>query len=246
MKYVLGPDLPTGGIIVEPKESMLETYRTGKGGFKTRARWNVEDTGRGQYQIIITEIPYQVQKSRLIEKLAEIIELKKSPGLVDVRDESAEDIRIVLEPKSKNIDPAILMESLFKISELENRVSLNMNVLDATRTPRVMDLREVLQSWLDHRREVLLRRSNQRLAKIADRLEILDGYMIAFLNIDEVIRIIRFEDHPKQELMKAFKLTERQADAILNMRLRALNKLCLLYTSPSPRDKRQSRMPSSA
>ena len=144
---------------------------------------------------------------------------------MDVRDESAEDIRIVLEPKSKNIDPAILMESLFKISELESRVSLNMNVLDATRTPRVMDLREVLQSWLDHRREVLLRRSNQRLTKIADRLEILDGYMIAFLNIDEVIRIIRFEDHPKQDLMKAFKLTERQADAILNMRLRALNKL---------------------
>ena len=225
MNFVLGPDLPTGGVIVEPRESMLETYKTGKGGFKVRARWNVEDTGRGQYQIIITEIPYQVQKSRLIEKLAEIIELKKSPGLVDVRDESAEDIRIVLEPKSKNIDPALLMESLFKISELENRVSLNMNVLDATRTPRVMDLREVLQSWLDHRREVLLRRSNQRLSKIADRLEILDGYMIAFLNIDEVIRIIRFEDNPKQELMKAFKLTERQADAILNMRLRALNKL---------------------
>ena len=225
MNYVLGPDLPTGGVIVEPRESMLETYKTGKGGFKVRARWNVEDTGRGQYQIIITEIPYQVQKSRLIEKLAEIIELKKSPGLVDVRDESAEDIRIVLEPKSKNIDPAILMESLFKISELESRVSLNMNVLDATRTPRVMDLREVLQSWLDHRREVLLRRSNQRLTKIADRLEILDGYMIAFLNIDEVIRIIRFEDHPKQDLMEAFKLTERQADAILNMRLRALNKL---------------------
>ena len=225
MNYVLGPDLPTGGIIVEPKESMLETYKTGKGGFKVRARWNVEDTGRGQYQIVITEIPYQVQKSRLIEKLAEIIELKKSPGLVDVRDESAEDIRIILEPKSKNIDPALLMESLFKISELENRVSLNMNVLDATRTPRVMDLREVLQSWLDHRRVVLLRRSKQRLAKIADRLEILDGYMIAFLNIDEVIRIIRFEDHPKQELMKVFKLTERQADAILNMRLRALNKL---------------------
>ena len=225
MNYVLGPDLPTGGIIVEPKESMLETYRTGRGGFKVRARWNVEDTGRGQYQIIITEIPYQVQKSRLIEKLAEIIELKKSPGLVDVRDESAEDVRIVLEPRSKNIDPALLMESLFKISELENRVSLNMNVLDATRTPRVMDLREVLQSWLDHRREVLLRRSRQRLAKIADRLEVLDGYMIAFLNLDEVIRIIRFEDKPKQELIKAFGLTERQAEAILNMRLRALNKL---------------------
>jgi len=225
MNFVLGPDLPTGGIIVEPKESMLETYKTGRGGFKVRARWNVEDMGRGQYQIIITEIPYQVQKSRLIEKLAEIIELKKSPGLIDVRDESAEDVRIVLEPRSKNIDPALLMESLFKISELENRVSLNMNVLDATRTPRVMDLREVLQSWLDHRRVVLLRRSNQRLAKIADRLEILEGYMIAFLNIDEVIRIIRFEDHPKSALIEAFKLTGRQAESILNMRLRALNKL---------------------
>jgi len=225
MNFVLGPDLPTGGIIVEPKESMLETYKTGRGGFKVRARWNVEDMGRGQYQIIITEIPYQVQKSRLIEKLAEIIELKKSPGLIDVRDESAEDVRIVLEPRSKNIDPALLMESLFKISELENRVSLNMNVLDATRTPRVMDLREVLQSWLDHRRVVLLRRSNQRLAKIADRLEILEGYMIAFLNIDEVIRIIRFEDHPKLALIEAFKLTDRQAESILNMRLRALNKL---------------------
>ena len=225
MNHVLGPDLPTGGIIVEPKASMLETYRTGKGGFKVRARWSVEDTGRGQYQIVVTEIPYQVQKSRLIEKLAEIIELKKSPGLVDVRDESAEDIRIVLEPRSKNIDAALLMESLFKISELESRVSLNMNVLDVTRTPRVMDLREVIQSWLDHRRVVLIRRSEQRLSKIADRLEILDGYMIAFLNMDEVIRIIRFEDHPKQDLMKAFGLTERQADAILNMRLRALNKL---------------------
>ncbi|WP_427450687.1 DNA topoisomerase IV subunit A [Litorimonas sp. WD9-15] len=225
MNYVLGPDLPTGGIIVEPKESMLDAYTTGKGGFKVRARWHVEDVGRGQYQIIITEIPYQVQKSRLIEKLADIIEQKKSPGLVDVRDESAEDIRIVLEPRSKNIDAALLMESLFKISELENRVSLNMNVLDATRTPRVMDLREVLQSWLDHRREVLLRRSRQRLAKIADRLEVLDGYMIAFLNIDEVIRIIRFEDKPKQELIAKFSLTERQAEAILNMRLRALNKL---------------------
>ena len=225
MGYVLGPDLPTGGIIVEPKDSMLEAYSTGKGGFKVRARWSVEETGRGQYQIVITEIPYQVQKSRLIEKLADIIETKKSPGLADVRDESAEDIRIVLEPRSKNIDATLLMESLFKESELEKRVSLNMNVLDATRTPRVMNLREVLKSWLNHRREVLIRRSEQRLAKIADRLEVLDGYMIAFLNIDEVIRIIRFEDKPKDELIKAFGLTERQADAILNMRLRALNKL---------------------
>ncbi len=225
MDHILGPDLPTGGIIVEPKDSMLEAYATGRGGFKVRARWHTEETGRGQYQIIVTEIPYQVQKSRLIEKLAEIIETKKAPGLDDVRDESAEDIRIVLEPKSKNIDATLLMESLFKISELESRVSLNMNVLDATRTPRVMNLREVLQAWLDHRREVLLRRSNQRLGKIADRMEVLDGYMIAFLNLDEVIRIIRFEDKPKEELIKAFKLTERQADAILNMRLRALNKL---------------------
>ena len=225
MDHILGPDLPTGGIIIEPKANMLEAYATGKGGFKVRARWSAEDTGRGMYQIIVTEIPYQVQKSRLIEKLAEVIETKKAPGLADVRDESAEDIRIVLEPRSKNIDPALLMESLFKITELESRVSLNMNVLDANRTPRVMNLREVLQSFLDHRREVLLRRSQQRIDKIALRMEILDGYMIAFLNLDEVIRIIRFEDHPKQELIKAFNLTERQADAILNMRLRALNKL---------------------
>ncbi len=225
MDHMMGPDLPTGGIIIEPKANMLEAYATGKGGFKVRARWNVEDMGRGMYQIIITEIPYQVQKSRLIEKLAEVIENKNAPGLADVRDESAEDIRIVLEPRSKNIDPALLMESLFKVTELESRVSLNMNVLDANRTPRVMNLREVLQSFLDHRRDVLLRRSQQRIDKIADRMEVLDGYMIAFLNLDEVIRIIRFEDHPKQDLIKAFNLTERQADAILNMRLRALNKL---------------------
>ncbi|WP_121100398.1 DNA topoisomerase IV subunit A [Litorimonas taeanensis] len=225
MSHILGPDLPTGGIIVEPKASMLEAYETGKGSFKVRSRWSVEDTGRGTYQIIVTEIPYQVQKSRLIEKLAEVIETKKAPGLADVRDESAEDVRIVLEPRSKNIDPALLMESLFKISELESRVSLNMNVLDATRTPRVMNLREVIQAWLDHRREVLQRRSRQRLGKIDLRMEVLDGFMIAFLNLDEVIRIIRFEDKPKEELIKAFKLTERQADAILNMRLRSLNKL---------------------
>ena len=225
MGYIKGPDLPTGGIIVESQESMLDAYKTGKGGFKVRARWNVEDMGRGQYQIIVTEIPYQVQKSRLIEKLAELIENKKVPWLADVRDESAEDVRIVLEPKSKNIEAELLMESLFKLSALESRVSLNMNVLDATRTPRVMDLREVIQAFLDHRRIVLQRRSQQRLGKIEDRMEVLEGYRIAYLNIDEVIRIIRFEDEPKAELMKAFKLSERQADAILNMRLRALNKL---------------------
>jgi topoisomerase-4 subunit A len=225
LDYIKGPDLPTGGIIVDSQDAILEAYKTGKGSFKVRSRWHKEDLGRGMYQIIVTEIPYQVQKSRLIEKLAEVIENKKAPWLEDVRDESAEDIRIVLEPKSKNIDPELLMESLFKITDLESRTSLNMNVLDATRTPRVMNLREVIQAFLDHRREVLQRRSRQRLGKIIDRMEILDGYMIAFLNIDEVIRIIRFEDKPKEELMKAFKLTERQADAILNMRLRALNKL---------------------
>ena len=225
LDYIKGPDLPTGGIIVDSQESILEAYKTGKGSFKVRSRWHKEDLGRGMYQIIVTEVPYQVQKSRLIEKLAEVIENKKAPWLEDVRDESAEDIRIVLEPKSKNIDPELLMESLFKITDLESRTSLNMNVLDETRTPRVMNLREVIQAFLDHRREVLQRRSRQRLGKIIDRMEILDGYMIAFLNIDEVIQIIRFEDKPKEELMKAFKLTERQADAILNMRLRALNKL---------------------
>ncbi|MGJ8559382.1 MAG: DNA topoisomerase IV subunit A [Litorimonas sp.] len=225
VSHILGPDLPTGGIMVESPESILEAYKTGRGGFRVRARWSVEDLGRGQYQIVVTEIPYQVQKSRLIEKLADVIESKKASGLADVRDESAEDIRIVLEPRSKNIDPRVLMESLFKMSELESRVSLNMNVLDAQGVPRVMDLREVIQSWLDHRRVVLLRRTNQRLEKIALRLEVLEGYLIAFLNLDEVIRIVRYEDKPKDELIAAFNLTERQAEAILNMRLRALNKL---------------------
>ena len=225
LEHVKGPDFPTGGIIIEPYENIVEAYATGRGGFRVRARWEKEDLGRGQYQIVITEIPYQVQKSRLIEKLAELIDGKKNPWLADVRDESAEDIRIVLEPKSKNVEPEMLMESLFKTSQLESRISLNMNVLDATGTPRVMGLREVIQAWLDHRREVLQRRSNQRLGKIKDRMEILEGLKIAYLNLDEVIRIVRFEDHPKEELIKSFKLTERQADAILNMRLRALNKL---------------------
>lgn len=225
MDYVQGPDFPTGGICIEDKGDMLEAYATGRGGFRTRARWFTEKLDRGQYQIVVTEIPYQVQKSRLIEKLADVIETKKAPWLADVRDESAEDIRIILEPKSKNIDADLLMESLFKITDLENRFSMNLNVLDANRTPRVMNLRECLQAFLDHRRDVLQRRSRQRLGKIEARMEILDGLLIAYLNIDEVIRIVRFEDDPKAELIKAFKLTERQADAILNMRLRALNKL---------------------
>ncbi|MBC6411838.1 MAG: DNA topoisomerase IV subunit A, partial [Hyphomonadaceae bacterium] len=225
MQHIKGPDFPTGGVIIEPRDTMLETYRSGKGSFRSRARWHTEDLGRGMYQIVVTEIPYQVQKGRLIEKLAEIVETKKVPWLADVNDESAENIRIVLGPKSRSIDPDMLMESLFRLTPLENRVSLNMNVLDATRTPRVMDLREVLRAWLDHRREVLQRCSSHRLGKTLDRMEVLDGYMIAYLNVDEVIRIIRFAEKPKEELIKTFGLTGRQADAILNMRLRALNRL---------------------
>ena len=225
MNYVQGPDFPTGGIIIEPRDSMLEAYATGRGGFKMRARWSVEKLDRGMWQIVVTEIPYQVQKSRLIEKLADIIENKKAPFLSDVRDESAEDVRVVLEPKSKNIDPELMMESLFKISDLESRFSMNLNVLDATGVPRVMTLRECLQAFLDHRRIVLQRRTQTRVDKIVARMEILAGLLIAYLNIDEVIRIVRFEDKPKDALMSAFDLTERQAEAILNMRLRALNKL---------------------
>ncbi len=225
MDHVKGPDFPTGGIIIEPHENMIQAYKTGKGSFKTRAKWETEDLGRGQWQVVVTEIPYQVQKSRLIEKLADVIESKKASWLADVRDESAEDIRIILEPKSKNLDPKLFMESLFKLTDLENRFSMNLNVLDANRTPRVMNLREVIQAFLDHRRAVLIRRSNYRLEKIDDRLEVLNGLLVAHLNIDEVIRIVRFEDHPKAELIKTFNLTERQAEAILNMRLRALNKL---------------------
>lgn len=225
MKNVQGPDLPTGGIIVEPRKNMLKAYATGRGSFKVRARWQVEDLGHGRWHIVVTEIPYQVQKSRLIEKLAGIIESKKALGLADIRDESTEDIRIILEPRSRNIEPELLMESLFRISDLENRISLNMNVLDATGTPRVMGLREVIQSFLDHRRAVMRRRTGHRLEKIENRMEILEGYRIAYLNLDEVTRIIRYEDEPKTELINAFKITEVQADAILNMRLRALNKL---------------------
>jgi len=225
VEFVPGPDFPTGGIIVEPKASILESYSTGRGSFRVRARWEKEDTGRGGYVIVITEIPYQVQKSRLIEKIAELLIAKKIPLLEDIRDESADDIRIVLEPKSRAVDPAILMESLYKLTELENRVSLNMNVLSGGIVPKVMNLREVLREWLDHRREVLLRRSRYRLANIEKRLEILGGFLIAYLNIDEVIRIVRFEDEPKAKLIETFELTEVQAEAILNLRLRALNKL---------------------
>jgi topoisomerase-4 subunit A len=225
IEFVLGPDFPTGGIIVEPKDSIAEAYKTGRGGFRVRARWEKEDLGRGGYRIVITEIPYQVQKARLIEKIADLMQAKKLPLLADIRDESAEDIRLVLEPKNRTVEPEVLMESLFKVTELESRIPLNMNVLSRGKVPNVLGLRQALREWLDHRQVVLQRRSQNRLEKIAKRLEVLDGYLIAYVNLDEVIRIIRYEDEPKQELMKAFKLSDGQAEAILNMRLRALRKL---------------------
>ncbi|HYD15088.1 MAG TPA: DNA topoisomerase IV subunit A [Hyphomicrobium sp.] len=225
VEMVPGPDFPTGGVLVEPREQILEAYRTGRGGFRLRAKWEKEDTGRGGYQIVVTEIPYQVQKAKLIEKIAELLTEKKLPLLGDVRDESAEEVRLVLEPKSRTIDPVLLMESLFRLTELEVRFGLNMNVLSAGQIPNVLSLRDVLRQWLEHRIEVLVRRSEFRLKKIEHRLEVLDGYLIAFLNIDEVIRIVRFEDDPKAKLIEKFKLTEVQADAILNLRLKSLSKL---------------------
>jgi topoisomerase-4 subunit A len=225
MEHVQGPDFPTGGVIVEPRDSMLETYATGRGGVRVRARWSKEETGRGTYQIVITEIPYQVKKADLVEQLADLIETKKAPLLGDVRDESAEDVRLVLEPKNRNVEPEVLMESLFKLSALESRFPVNMNVLDAKGAPGVMGLRQLLQSFLDHRREVVVRRARFRLDKIEARLHILDGLVIAFLNLDEVIRIVRYEDEPKAKLIAAFDLSDIQADAILNTRLRQLARL---------------------
>ena len=224
-KVVKGPDFPTGGVLVEPKESILESYRTGKGSFRIRARWVKEQLKGDNWQIVITEIPYQVQKAKLVEQIANLITDKKMTLLDDVRDESAEDIRLILVPKNKSIEPELLMEAMFRHSELENRFSLNMNVIDGGITPRVMNIKEVLQAWMNHRKEVLVRRSEFRLAEVVHRLEVLAGYLIVFLNIDEVIRIIRESDEPKPKLMKAFKLTEVQAEAILNMRLRSLRKL---------------------
>ncbi|MGO1160699.1 DNA topoisomerase IV subunit A [Brucella pseudogrignonensis] len=222
---VRGPDFPTGGILVEDHANIVEAYRTGRGSFRARARWEKEEGNRGTWVIVVTEIPYQVQKSRLIEKIAELLLAKKLPLLDDIRDESAEDIRIVLEPKNRTVDPELLMESLFKLTELENRVSLNMNVLSHGKVPNVLSLGGVLKEWLEHRKEVLVRRSEYRLAEIDKRLEILGGFLKAYLNLDEVIRIIREEDEPKQELMRTFELTDNQAEAILNMRLRSLRKL---------------------
>ena len=225
LQHIKGPDFPTGGILVESAEAIREAYETGRGGFRVRAKWEVEKGKAGSWVIIITEIPYQVQKARLIEQIAQLLEEKKLPLLADLRDESTEQVRVVLEPKSRNVEPAVLMETLFRATALESRFPLNMNVLDANRTPRVMGLKEVLRSWLDHRHEVLQRRTNHRLGAIARRLEILDGYLIAYLNLDEVIRIIREEDEPKPSLMERFGLTDTQAEAILNMRLRALRRL---------------------
>ncbi len=222
---IRGPDFPTGGQLVESRASIIQSYETGRGAFRHRAIWEKEEKGRGVYQIVVTQIPYGVQKSRLVEKIAELLLAKKLPLLKDVRDESSDDIRLVLEPRAGTVDAVILMEQLFKLTELELRFSLNLNVLDHGTTPRVMSLADTLRAWLDHRKEVLVRRSEYRLEQIANRLEVLEGYIIAYLNLDEVIRIIREEDDAKASLIAAFDLTDNQAEAILNMRLRSLRKL---------------------
>lgn len=224
-KIVRGPDFPTGGILVESAESIAESYRTGRGSFRTRARWVKEDLKQGTWQIIITEIPYQVQKAKLVEQIANLINDKKIPMLDDVRDESAEDMRLVLVPKNRTVDPNLMMEALYRASDLENRFSLNMNVLENGLVPKVMNIKDVLQAWLNHRQDVLVRRSKHRLGEVNHRLEVLAGYLIVYLNIDEVIKIIRESDEPRPALMKKFGLTEVQAEAILNMRLRSLRKL---------------------
>ncbi len=224
-KIIKGPDFPTGGTLIEPKANIIKAYETGKGAFRMRAKWEREDLKRGTYQIIVTEIPYQVQKSKLIEKIAELINAKKIPMLDDVLDESAEDIRVVLVPKNGSVDADLLMEVLFRSTDLETRFNMNMNVLENGVCPRVMPLKEVLQSWLDHQQVVLVRRSQFRLEKVLHRLEVLEGFLAVYLNVDKVIKIIRTKDKPKQELIKEFKLTEVQAEAVLNMRLRSLNKL---------------------
>ena len=223
--FIPGPDFPTGGVLCEDRETVVEAYKTGRGTFRIRARWEVEKLKGGTWQIVVTEIPYGVQKSRLVERMAELVHDRKIALLADVRDESAEDVRVVLEPRSRNVDAGMLMESLFRQTELENRFSLNMNVLDGGLVPGVMNLRDVLNAFLEHRHEVLVRRTSHRLEKIERRLEILAGYLICYLNIDEVIRIIREEDEPKKVMMRRFKLTDLQAESILNMRLRALRKL---------------------
>lgn len=223
--HMPGPDFPTGGLMIEDRASILSAYETGRGGFRVRAKYTVEKGKHGSWSIVITEIPYQVQKARLIEQIAQLMEDKKLPFLGDVRDESTEDVRLVLEPKTRGVEPEVLMETLYRATALESRFSLNMNVLDATRTPGVMNLKQVLAAWLAHRAEVLVRRSNHRLAAIDRRIEVLEGYLAVYLNLDEVIRIIREEDHPKPALVARFELSDAQAEAILNMRLRSLRRL---------------------
>jgi topoisomerase-4 subunit A len=225
LQHVRGPDLPTGGQIIDAAAAIHEAYATGRGAFRVRARWQVEDQGRGTWVAVVSEIPYQVPKSKLIEDIAALINEKKLPILADIRDESDAEIRIVLEPRSRAVDPQVLMDGLFRLTDLETRISLNLNVLDADRTPRVMSLKEALAAWLTHQIIVLVRRSQYRLGKIDDRIELLDGYLITYLNLDRVIAIIRAEDEPKPLLMAEFALTDRQAEAILNMRLRSLRKL---------------------
>ena len=225
MAFMPGPDFPTGGTLIEERASMVQAYETGRGGFRMRAKWEVERGRLGMWQIVVTEIPYQVQKSKLVEQIAGLLEEKKLPFLGDVRDESSELVRLVLEPKARTVEPEVLMETMFRATQLETRFPLNMNVLTADRTPVVLALRGVIQAWLDHRQEVLVRRSRHRQAAIARRLEVLDGYLAVFLNLDEVIRIIREEDQPKPALMARFEINEVQAEAILNMRLRSLRRL---------------------
>ena len=225
LQFIVGPDFPTGGLIVDPPTMIAQAYATGRGGFRVRARWNVEDLGRGTWIAVVTEIPYGVQKGKLIEALAALVNDRKLPILADVRDESDAEIRLVIEPRSRAVDPHVLMESLFRMSELEVRVPLNMNVLGADRTPRVMSLKAVLEAWLTHQIDVLVRRAQHRVGKIDDRTELVDGYIIAFLNLDRVIEIIRTEDEPKPVMMAEFGLNDRQVEAILNMRLRSLRRL---------------------
>ena len=222
---IKAPDFPTGGVLCEDKDAIVNAYETGKGSFRLRARWEVEELKQGQYQIVVSEVPYQVQKSKMIARIADLINERKIPLLADVNDESAEDIRLVLTPRSRNVDAKILMESLFRLCDLEVRFSLNMNVLDGGKVPRVMNLKEVLLAFLAHRREVLIRRSEFRLAKVTARIEVLDGYLLVYLNLDEVIAIIRESEEPAKDLIDAFGLTQAQAEAILNMRLRSLRKL---------------------
>jgi topoisomerase-4 subunit A len=241
LKYVPGPDFPTGGVIVDPREAIAEAYTTGRGSFRVRARWRKEETGRGTYVVVITEIPFLVQKSRLVEKIAELLNERKLPFVGDVRDESAEDIRLVIEPRARTVDAEVLMESLFKLTELESRIPLNMNVLVKGRIPKVVGLAEALAEWLGHRREVLVRRANFRLAQIDHRVEVLGGYLVAYLNLDKVIKIIRTEDEPKPVLIKTFKLSEVQAEAILNMRLRNLRKLEEMEIRQEDKDLRTER-----